>query len=59
MTDLDWARLYVFGLGALGIAVIFYVIVAGIARREIRKAMRGYLMARTIQPRDKMGRFTR
>jgi predicted exporter len=59
MTDLDYARLYVFGLGILGLGVTFYIVVAMIARRQIRKAMRGYLMARTIQPRDAKGRFVR
>jgi len=59
MSGIELAQLYIFSLGGLGIFVIFYQIVAGIARREIRKAMRGYLMARTIQPRDNRGRFTR
>ena len=55
--DLDLIVWWVYVLGLVGLCVIIYQTIAAIARREIRKAMRGYLMARTIQPRDNRGRF--
>jgi len=57
MSGIELAQLYIFSLGGLGIFIIFYQVVAVITRREIKKAMRGYLMVRTIQPRDSKGRF--
>jgi hypothetical protein len=56
MTDFDTAYvLFIVAIvGFVGLCVLFRMIVASIARREIRKFLKGYVISR----RGRGGRFT-
>ena len=53
----DWL-LWLPTLAVVAVVCAFHLWMRSIARREIRNELKGWVLSKAIQPRDKRGRFT-